>query len=125
MPGPTKDSKLPKDASASNSRDLVRVGPRHVSARHGGRRNDDGQKPTTARALVLRNGKHGAMGTGELVLSNKISGREKLDLLAGELNLQRTQQATMGIHLSGISTLALKRGSHGKSEEGCFDPFQP
>lgn len=77
----------PKEgAPASTSHDLVRVGPRHVSAKQRqGRRNEDGQKPTTARALVLRNGKQGAMGTGEMVLAKKMSGREKLDLLAGEL----------------------------------------
>ena len=40
-------------------------------------------RESTARALVLRNGKHGAMGTGELVAHGRLSGREKLELLAG------------------------------------------
>ena len=40
-------------------------------------------KESTARALILRNGKHGAMGTGELVAQGRMSGREKLELLAG------------------------------------------
>ena len=40
-------------------------------------------RKTTERALVLRNGKHGAMGTGELVAVGRMSGREKFDLLSG------------------------------------------
>lgn len=69
----------------SASKALVPVGQRSVTAkRHGAKRNENGDKPTTARALVLRNGKHGARGTGEVMLITKISGREKLDLLAGE-----------------------------------------
>lgn len=40
-------------------------------------------KESTARALVLRNGKHGAMGAGELAAPARMSGREKLELLAG------------------------------------------
>jgi hypothetical protein len=48
------------------------------------KKDEHGRRPTTTRALILRNGKHGAMGTGELVpFANKISGREKLELLAG------------------------------------------
>ena len=59
--------------------------PRDIQVKHHGHlRNDDGHLPTTARALVLRNGKYGAMGTGELVLTKKISGREKLELLGGK-----------------------------------------
>lgn len=68
----------------STSRDLVPVGPREVTTKHHGKRTEDGLRPTTARALVLRNGKHGARGTGEVILLNKMSGTEKLDLLAGE-----------------------------------------
>lgn len=68
----------------SNSRELVTVGPREVFKKHAGRERDaNGNKPLTARALVLRNGKHGAMGTGEVMLASKMSGREKLELLAG------------------------------------------
>lgn len=42
-------------------------------------------KPSTKKALILRNGKHGSAGTGELVLSSdRIPGQEKLQLLAGK-----------------------------------------
>jgi len=77
-------SKAP-GAKLSKSRDLVPVGPRHVAVKHHNRRNEDGHLPTTARALVLRNGKHGAMGTGELMLTKKMGGWEKLDILGGKL----------------------------------------
>lgn len=48
------------------------------------RQHNKGQKPTTSKALVLRNGKHGSQGTGELMLLGRMTGREKLDLLAGK-----------------------------------------
>jgi len=68
----------------STSRELVRVGARHIQVtKHGGKRTDEGKKPSTERALILRNGKYGSQGTGEMVVSGKLSGREKLDLLAG------------------------------------------
>ncbi len=80
---PPKAPSRPK-APLSKSRELVTVGPREVFKKHHGRERDEhGHKPLTARALVLRNGKYGAMGTGEVVLATKMSGREKLDLLAG------------------------------------------
>lgn len=69
----------------SNSKNLVPVGARHVVAKHQGKRIENSEKPTTTRALVLRNGKHGARGTGEVMLVSKLSGREKLDLLAGSV----------------------------------------
>jgi hypothetical protein len=71
----------------SNSRQLVAVGPKHVSLRvkQKGKRDENGEKPTTAHALVLRNGKYGARGTGEVMVVSKLTGREKLDLLAGEI----------------------------------------
>ena len=76
-------------AVPSNSRDLVPTGPKEVQVKHRPKgksnRNEDGILLTTARALVLRNGKHGAMGAGELVSTRHIMGREKLDLLGGEL----------------------------------------
>ncbi|KAI0793177.1 hypothetical protein C8Q75DRAFT_547778 [Abortiporus biennis] len=78
MPPKSKPPKAPLSAS----RDLVPTGPKEVFAKHHKRRDENGQRPTTARALVLRNGKHGAMGTGEVFLLTKMSGREKLDLLA-------------------------------------------
>ncbi|EIN11716.1 hypothetical protein PUNSTDRAFT_141986 [Punctularia strigosozonata HHB-11173 SS5] len=75
-------------AAAQPSRELVTTGPKAVSKGKGfwaGTRDKDGRKPTTSRALVLRNGKYGSMGTGELVLMNRMSGREKLELLAEDL----------------------------------------
>lgn len=79
----------------SESRDLVPAGPRQVQAKYYGKRDEDGLKPSTSRALVLRNGKYGTNGTGELVLASRISGREKLDLLAEDLVSQRTRSAIM------------------------------
>ncbi|KAG6866749.1 hypothetical protein C0991_011408 [Blastosporella zonata] len=71
----------------SKSRSLVPVGPRHVATKKKthGIRDENGERPTTTRALVLRNGKYGARGTGEMMLVTKLSGREKLDLLAEDL----------------------------------------
>ena len=76
-----------KPAPTSKSTDLVPVGPREVvaSKKHWATKRDEyGNKPTTVKALILRNGKNGSFGTGE-VISTKIrmAGREKLDLLAG------------------------------------------
>ncbi|KAF8973070.1 hypothetical protein BDZ97DRAFT_1779193 [Flammula alnicola] len=73
-----------------SSKDLVPVGRRDVfsktnPARQHGKRDEHGQKPTTSRALILRNGKYGSQGTGEVMLMSKMSGREKLDLLAENL----------------------------------------
>lgn len=83
MPSKAAASSKPK-AETSNSLELVPVGPREVAKKHHGReRDENGHKPLTARALVLRNGKYGTMGTGEVVLATRMSGREKLDLLAG------------------------------------------
>ena len=67
----------------STSRDLVPIGKRDVIAKNPTQRDENGNKPLTAKALVLRNGKYGARGTGELVAVGKMSGREKLELLAG------------------------------------------
>ncbi|KAI0645959.1 hypothetical protein C8Q79DRAFT_967138 [Trametes meyenii] len=76
----------PAKPTLSSSREIVPVGPREVFKKHHGRERDaNGNKPLTARALVLRNGKYGAMGTGEVVLASRMSGREKLDLLAEDL----------------------------------------
>lgn len=86
----------PKPKAGKSSHDLVPVGPRHVSAVAVGKpvkEHEKKKKETTERALILRNGKYGAMGTGELMIARKMSGREKLDLLAGSF-------------LSPISTLS-------------------
>ena len=65
---------------------LTRTGPKEIITHPSKetKRKEYVEKPTTTRALVLRNGKHGAMGTGEVVMLNKITGKEKLDLLAGK-----------------------------------------
>lgn len=65
------------------TQDLVSVGPKHVQKKYHGKRDENGLKPSTSRALILRNGKDGARGTGELMLAGRMTGREKLDLLAG------------------------------------------
>ncbi|KAK7005784.1 hypothetical protein R3P38DRAFT_3214731 [Favolaschia claudopus] len=82
-PKPKPPAKATPAPSTSNA--LVPVGARHLSAKHQSKRDENGDKPTTARALILRNGKHGARGTGEMVLVTKLLGREKLDLLAEDL----------------------------------------
>lgn len=71
-------------ALPSNRTDLVKVGSRQVQVKHPTRLDENGLLPSTARALVLRNGKQGAMGTGELMSLRKPIGREKLDLLGGK-----------------------------------------
>lgn len=78
-----------KSAAAAKSTALTRTGPKEVVSHptQAKQRKEYVEKPTTTRALVLRNGKHGAMGTGELFMSNRITGKEKLDLLAGEPRL--------------------------------------
>jgi hypothetical protein len=94
MASKKKPAKVPP--VLSTSRDLVPVGPRHVQvSKHGGKRDENGLKPTTSRALVLRNGKFGARGTGEVILSSKMSGREKLDLLAEDLVNEHARTAVM------------------------------
>jgi len=71
-------------AAASNA--VIRTGPKEVSVHPSKQaRRSQAEKPTTQRALVLRNGKHGAMGSGEVIAHSKITGREKLDLLAEDL----------------------------------------
>ncbi|PPQ87476.1 hypothetical protein CVT25_008212 [Psilocybe cyanescens] len=80
------DKKSSKDGSSS--KDLIRVnGKRDLLAKSQPRekREERGPKPTTSKALILRNGKYGSQGTGELMLMSKMSGREKLDLLAENL----------------------------------------
>lgn len=79
-PGPKpKPGTKPKPSS----KDLVKVGPRDVFVDAEKAQKLRDAKPTTSRALILRNGKYGSQGTGEIALMSKISGREKLDLLAG------------------------------------------
>ncbi|KAH7888698.1 hypothetical protein F5I97DRAFT_1802780 [Phlebopus sp. FC_14] len=79
----------------STSRDIVPVGQRHLQVKHQGKRDENGLRPSTSRALILRNGRYGAQGTGEIVLAGRISGREKLDLLAEDLVYQKSRTAVM------------------------------
>jgi hypothetical protein len=69
----------------STRTDLVTRGSRQVQIKHASRLDENGLLPSTARALVLRTGKQGVMGTGELMSLRKPIGREKLDLLGGKL----------------------------------------
>lgn len=75
-PGPVTSSNRPTD--------LVTVGNRHIQVKHPSRLDENGLLPSTARAVVLRNGKQGYMGTGELMSLRKPIGREKLELLGGK-----------------------------------------
>ena len=72
--------KPPNKTNASHSGSVVKKGAQGVSSRG----KNAGEKAvvlaSTVRALQLRNGKGGSFGTGEVV---RISGREKLELLAG------------------------------------------
>ncbi|KAG7446329.1 uncharacterized protein BT62DRAFT_968061 [Guyanagaster necrorhizus] len=95
MPPKPKSAKG-TNAKPSASRDLISLGSRHLTGKRG-KRDDDAlskERPTTTRALVLRNGKNGARGTGEVMLVSRLTGREKLDLLAEDL-VQRSKQAVM------------------------------
>lgn len=76
---------LPGPAAPSKLTDLVTLGSRQVQTKHPSILDENGLLPSTARALVLRNGKQGAMGTGEIMSLRKPIGREKLDLLGGKL----------------------------------------
>jgi hypothetical protein len=78
-----------KKSAQSSARAVVPAGPKQVFKNAATNKPEDRehQRPTTTKALVLRNGKYGAMGTGELVLATRMGGREKLDLLSGELDL--------------------------------------
>jgi hypothetical protein len=76
----------PKPAKpAKESKELIPRAKREVIGQSEGvRLKPADQRPSTSRALVLRNGKFGARGTGELIkMGNKIVGQEKLELLAG------------------------------------------
>ncbi|KAF9478819.1 hypothetical protein BDN70DRAFT_879530 [Pholiota conissans] len=80
----------PQVKRGAPTQELVSIGRRDVFSKSNpsrlhGKRDEHGQKPTTSKALILRNGKYGAQGTGELMLMGRMSGREKLDLLAENL----------------------------------------
>ncbi|KAF7321790.1 hypothetical protein MKEN_00700800 [Mycena kentingensis (nom. inval.)] len=104
MPPKAKQSAKPDPKPSSDSKALVTVGDRHVvpSSRRS-KRNDDGQKPTTVKALVLRNGKFGARGTGEMVQVTRLLGREKLDLLVEDMVSKKAEGAIATPFHMGIS----------------------
>ena len=87
---------MPQRQKEKETKDSVELRGQLVSRTYNGltagrnARESGPQRPTTARALVLRNGKHGAMGSGEIMSPNstRISGREKLELLAGMFLLE-------------------------------------
>jgi hypothetical protein len=82
----------PKPAKpAKESKELIPRAKREVIGQaEGVRLKPADQRPSTSRALVLRNGKFGARGTGELIkMGNKIVGQEKLELLAGRSPILR------------------------------------
>lgn len=97
------------------SRDLIPVGPKHVQTKFHGKRDQNGLKPSTSRALVLRNGKYGARGTGEIILAGRMSGREKLDLLAG---------TSVSSILTQLLTAALEDLISQKSRTALMAPFK-
>ena len=66
--------------SSSRSQTVIQKGAQGITDR-GKNANENSLIPSsTLRALQLRNGKNGVFGTGEVM---RISGREKLELLAG------------------------------------------
>jgi len=76
---------MPPKAKSKGSNALVARGKREIIHASSARKSL-GQKPSTSRALILRNAKFGAVGSGEVQLFNKrIFGQEKLDLLAEDL----------------------------------------
>ncbi|KAF7305999.1 hypothetical protein HMN09_00754400 [Mycena chlorophos] len=87
----------PEPPKPSASKALVSVGKREVvvSGKNRSKRNEEGQKPTTVKALVLRNGKYGARGTGEMMVVTRLLGREKLDLLVEDMINQKAAGALM------------------------------
>ena len=103
---------LPGPATPSKRTELITVGSRQVQVKHPSRLDENGLLPSTARALVLRNGKQGTMGTGELMSLRKPIGREKLELLGGKL-------FTHGIKLIEYTALSLKRGSLCTVDQEC------
>ena len=108
---PVSKSKPPPGPTIPSKRtDLVPVGSRQVQVKHPSRLDENGLLPSTARALVLRNGKQGAMGTGELMSLRKPIGREKLELLGGE-------SLSNGLTMIEYPALSSKRGPHCKVDQ--------
>ena len=104
---------LPGPATPTKRTDIVPVGSRQVQVKHPSRLDEDGILPSTARALVLRNGKKGAMGTGELMSLRKPIGREKLELLGGK-------PLSNGLTLIEYPALSFKRGPPCTVDQKCY-----
>ncbi|KZT72233.1 hypothetical protein DAEQUDRAFT_723437 [Daedalea quercina L-15889] len=98
--------KAASKSQPSTSTALVPTGPKEVFSKNAVRRDENGNKPLTARALVLRNGKYGSQGTGELVHMGKMSGREKLDLLAEDLIEQSKKAVALPFRLQESLNIA-------------------
>jgi hypothetical protein len=74
---------MPPKANSKPSNALVARGKREL-IHSATARKSLGLKPSTSKALILRNAKFGAVGSGEVQLFNKrVFGQEKLDILAG------------------------------------------
>ncbi|KAF5370711.1 hypothetical protein D9758_001875 [Tetrapyrgos nigripes] len=91
---PKAAGKAAKPAKTSASRVLITTGPKDVSKAHGKGDGTRDERPTTTRALILRKSKYGAFGEGEVFLMSKMTGREKLDLLAEDL-IEKSSKAVM------------------------------
>jgi len=74
-----------KADSKSQSKDLVKAVRRTVFIDSEKARKLREDKPTTSRALILRNAKLALQGNVDPTFKQRMSGREKLDLLAGGL----------------------------------------
>ena len=98
---------MPQRQKEKETKDSVELRGQLVSRSYNGltagrnARESGPQRPTTARALVLRNGKHGAMGSGEIMSPNstRISGREKLKIL----NLRDERVTPLDVRRTGNS----------------------
>ncbi|KAF5351689.1 hypothetical protein D9756_007604 [Leucocoprinus leucothites] len=88
----SKPKSKPKPGAKPQVKDLVKVGPRDVFVEADKAQKLREVKPTTSRALVLRNDKLALRGNSDAAYMQRISGREKLDLLAEDL-VDRTTKA--------------------------------
>ncbi|OCH91443.1 hypothetical protein OBBRIDRAFT_753183 [Obba rivulosa] len=91
---PTKPS---QPSTARKGREVVPVGPQQVFKHSKSGIRSERLPASTQRALVLRDVKYGT-GAGDLILTKKPSGREKLELLAEDL-IEQSKKA-VGAHLS-------------------------
>ncbi|KAJ7072063.1 hypothetical protein C8F01DRAFT_1102364 [Mycena amicta] len=86
---PPKPKAATSKAPTSTSKALVPVGDRHVATTaKRSKRDQNGHKPTTVRALVLR-------GSGEVMLASRLLGREKLDILLEDMIKEKAKGAVM------------------------------